>query len=169
MKNIILIGMPGSGKSTVGYLLSEKLNLNFIDMDDYIEKTENKSIKELFEISENNFRDAETRCSYILSKTNSNIIAAGGGIVKRKENIDAFEENSIIIFLNRPIEDIIQDIETKNRPLLKDGKEKLHELYKERLHLYKQYCHIEILNNKTALDAVDNIYNGLLNYRKSGE
>ena len=57
---IILIGMPGSGKTTIGKILAKELNYNFYDMDDYIEETSKKSIKELFEKSEENFRNIET-------------------------------------------------------------------------------------------------------------
>ncbi|HOT22727.1 MAG TPA: shikimate kinase, partial [Sedimentibacter sp.] len=62
MKNIVIIGMPGSGKTTVGMMLSKKLNMEFFDMDDNIVSMENKSINEMFEISEEYFRNAETRC-----------------------------------------------------------------------------------------------------------
>ncbi len=155
MKNIVLIGMPGSGKTTVGIMLSKKLNMKFVDTDEYIISMENKSIIDMFEISEEYFRNIESECAKILGSKSSLIIAAGGGIVKRKENINYLKQNSIIVFLNRPPEKIIADIDITTRPLLKDGKNKIHTLYKERLHLYKKYCNIEVLNDKT-LDLVVN-------------
>ena len=121
MKNIVLIGMPGSGKSTIGRLLSQQLNMNFIDMDDYIVKVEERSIKELFAESEDCFRDAETRCSLELSNMSSIVVAAGGGIIKRKENIDNLKKSSVIIFIDRPVEQIIKDIDCSVRPLLAEG------------------------------------------------
>ncbi len=157
MKNIVIIGMPGSGKTTVGLLLSKKLNMNFVDMDEYIKSAEGKSIIEMFEISEEYFRNAESKCAKILGDKSSLIIAAGGGIVKRKENIDYLKQNSLIVFLNRPPEKIIEDIDISTRPLLKEGKDKVYTLYKERLHLYKKYCTIEVLNDKTLHDAVNEI------------
>jgi len=156
-KNIVLIGMPGSGKSTIGYMLSKKLNMSYIDMDEYIELNYNKSIKEMFQISEEYFRDAETKCSIILSKLNSHVIATGGGIIKRKENMDYFKENSIIIFINRPVYDIMRDIDTDIRPLLSEGKEKLYQLYNERLYLYKSYCDTEIENDGAISGSVNKI------------
>jgi len=156
-KNIVLIGMPGCGKSTIGFILSKKLNMSYIDMDEYIEQNCNKSIKEMFSISEECFRDAESKCSIILSKLSSHVIATGGGIVKRKENIDCFKKNSIIIFINRQVNNIIQDIDTDIRPLLSEGKEKLYQLYNERLDLYKSYCDIEIENDGTISESVDKI------------
>ncbi len=156
-KNIVIIGMPGSGKTTTGKLVAEKLNRKFIDMDDYMVSYDGKSIKEMFSISENHFRDIESKCSVILGKLSSLVIASGGGLVKRKENIDALKENSIIIFLNRPVENIIKDIDASTRPLLADGKERLYTLYNERIQLYKSYCDIEIINEDTIETAVDQI------------
>jgi len=156
-KNIVIIGMPGSGKSTIGYLLSKKINMSYIDMDEYIEMDEKKSIKEMFQISEDYFRDVETRCTKSLSKLSSHIIATGGGVVKRKENINIFKENCIIVFLNRPLDNIIQDIDTNIRPLLAEGKNKLYQLYDERINLYKEYCDIEIMNNNEIPHAIDQI------------
>lgn len=161
MKNIVLIGMPGSGKSTIGRLLSQSLNMKFIDMDDYIVKTEGKSVKELFAVSEDCFRNAETRCSLELSNMNSVVVAAGGGIIKRKENIDYLKKNSIIIFINRPVEQIIKDIDYGARPLLADGKKRLYELYNERISLYKEYSEIEIENFGTIQDTLFKIIDSI--------
>ena len=157
MKNIVIIGMPGSGKTTVGLMLSKKLNMKFVDMDEYIVSAENKTVIEMFQISEDYFRNAESKCAKFLGSQSSLIIAAGGGIVKRKENIDYLKQNSIIIFLNRPPEKIVEDIDITKRPLLKEGKDKIYILYNERLHLYKKYCTIEVLNDKTLDDAVNEI------------
>lgn len=157
MKNIVLIGMPGSGKSTIGLMVSQKLCMKFIDMDEHIEKKEHKTIKELFAISEECFRDAETRCAEELSKMDSCIISAGGGIIKRKENIDFLKQSSTIVFINRSVEDIVGDIDMSTRPLLKDGIKKVYDLYDERIKLYKSYCDIEILNDGSIQEAVNKI------------
>lgn len=156
-KNIVLIGMPGCGKSTIGYILSKQLNMGFIDMDKYIELNEKKSIKEMFMIGEDYFRDIETKYSAIISKFNSYIIATGGGIVKRHENIKYLKENSIIVFINRPIENIINDIDADIRPLLSNGKEKLYQLFNERIDLYKKYSDIEIYNNDEITEIINMI------------
>lgn len=144
--NIILIGMPGSGKTSLGKIIADKLNKAFIDMDDYIELKESKSIKEMFAISEEFFRDLESKYSILMGELDSHIIATGGGIVKRKENIRNLKKNSLIVFINRPIEDIVSDVDVKSRPLLKEGVEAVYKLYSERINLYKKYCHIEISN-----------------------
>lgn len=156
-KNVILIGMPGSGKSTIGKLLAKKLGMEFYDMDEYIEKAENKSILDMFQIEEEYFRDAETKASEELSNKSSKVISTGGGVVKRKINIDMLKKNGIVIFLNRPLEIIKRDINTNSRPLLKDSIELLNKLYKERLFLYKKYCDYEIINNGTPFESVKKI------------
>ena len=161
MRKIVIIGMPGCGKTTIGKLLSQRLNMNFVDMDEDIVKTEGKSIKELFENGENCFREAETRCSLKLSEMDSTVVATGGGTIKRKENIDCFNENSIIIFINRPVENILKDIDCGTRPLLAEGKKRLYTLYEERIDLYKKYCHIEIDNSGTIENTLDKIIDAI--------
>lgn len=158
-KNIILlIGMPGCGKTTIGKRLSKELGYKFCDMDSYIEDISKSTVKELFEKSEDYFRDFETRACKELSIIKENIvISSGGGVVKRKENIDYFKENGIIIFIDRPIEDIIKDVDTNSRPLLKDGRSKLYNLYSERYNLYKDYSQYRISNNKDIETVIDYI------------
>lgn len=157
LKNIVLIGMPGSGKSTIGYELSKKIAMNFIDLDSYIEQNEKMSISEMFEISEEYFRQIESKYIAKLSKLNSTVIATGGGVVKNHNNILLLKNNSIIIYVNRKIDDIMKDIEISTRPLLKNGKDKLIELYLQRHDLYSEYCDIEIFNDSGIIDAVDKI------------
>ena len=167
-KNIVLlIGMPGAGKTTVGMEVSSRINYNFCDMDKYIEEISNSTVKELFNISEDFFRDYETRACKELSDLDEKIvISSGGGIIKRKENIDFFKEKGIIIFIDRPVENIAKDIETSSRPLLKDGKSKLYSLYSERYNLYNDYCHYKIINDKDIEDTIDSVIEVLKNNNK---
>ena len=81
MKNIVLIGMPGSGKSTLGRYLAELLERDFIDADQEIEKTSGKTIPALFTVSETCFRDWETAVVRKLSRTENKVLAMGGGVV----------------------------------------------------------------------------------------
>lgn len=158
LKNkIVLIGMPGCGKTTIGKILSTQLNLKFYDMDEYIQETSGKTIAELFEKGEDNFRDLETQACRDLIKKNNVIISTGGGVVKRKENVDILKEDSTIIFLDRPVENIIGDVDVSKRPLLKDGKEKVLVLYKERYELYKKAADKIIVNDGTVKDVVKKI------------
>lgn len=145
-KNIVLIGMPGCGKTTIGKYISESLNIEFCDVDEYIVKRENKSITEIFENGEEHFRKIESESVKEVSSTYPKIISTGGGVVKNYKNIEVLRKKGIIIFINRPLKDISDDVDIQNRPLLKDGTEKLYILYDQRYKLYKEYCDYEILN-----------------------
>lgn len=160
---IVLIGMPGCGKSTLGKLLAEELNLNFYDMDEYIEQKTNTSIPNLFEKGEEYFRDIESEvCVELMNKKNS-LISSGGGVVKRNRNVQTLRENSIVIFIDRPVESIMSDIEISGRPLLKNGKDKLYSLYKERYELYCSAAHIKITNNISIEGVIEKCKNEINN------
>lgn len=116
-QNIVLIGMPGCGKSTIGKALSELTGRKIIDTDDII-KEKYGEISDIFSnYSEDFFRDKESEAVKEVSKNSGYIIATGGGAILRKENIDLLRQNGVIFFLNRPIEDIIP---TADRPLSSD-------------------------------------------------
>lgn len=145
--NIILVGMPGCGKTTIGKMLAEKLDYDFCDLDEYIVKRENMSIDEMFEKGENYFRDIESSGVLDASKFTDTVISTGGGVVKRKENIDNLQQSGYIIFIDRPIENIIADVDTESRPLLKEGKERLYSLLEERYEKYQECCNIDVIND----------------------
>lgn len=165
-KNIfLLIGMPGCGKTTVGKILSKKLRIKFCDMDKYIEKNSRKSIPEIFEMGEEVFRNYETLACKRLSRIKKlTIISSGGGIVKRKENIEYFRENTVVIFIDRPVKSILGDIDDKNRPLLKGSVERLYNLHTERYRLYKKYADYIIVNDKKVKDIVEEVEKLILTY-----
>lgn len=156
-KNIVLIGMPGSGKTTIGKEIANKLNMTFVDTDEMIENKERKSISEIFKNGEDYFRNLETDCVKNLSIKSSIVISTGGGIVKRKENMEYLKKNSIIVFINRHPDNIVLDVDIQKRPLLQNGIENLYTLYNERFDLYKKYCDFEILNDDTIECAVNKI------------
>lgn len=156
-KNIVLIGMPSCGKTTIGRKLAQKLGLRFYDSDKYIENTTGKSITEIFQNGEDYFRQLETEAIKKLAQEIPCVISTGGGVVKKFENIEALRNTGIIIFINRPIEKIIENINIKKRPLLKDRKENLYRLYDERIDLYKRYCNYEIINDSSIFSAVNKI------------
>lgn len=83
-QNIIIIGMPGSGKTTFGKALAQRLGRDFYDADDVIVEQEGKTIPELFAVSEDCFRDAEVRASQSLAEKSGIVVACGGGVVDRK-------------------------------------------------------------------------------------
>lgn len=156
MKNkVVFIGMPGCGKSTIGRLVSKELNIKFVDMDKYIEDMASKTIPELFELGEEHFRNFESLACKKLAEENNIIISSGGGVVKRKENIDVLKEESFIIFIDRPLEDLLGDIDISKRPLLKDGRDKLVRLYEERYELYRTSADEIIKNDKELKNTIN--------------
>ena len=155
--NIVLIGMPGSGKSSIGFMLSKKLQTTFYDMDLYIEEREQKSIPELFQFGEDYFRQLESKAVRELYQKRSNIIATGGGIVLRPENMSLLCETGIIIYIDRPIEMILESSDLTSRPLLAKDNSRIFALHQERKHLYEAYCQHRIMNNGSLETAVEQI------------
>ncbi len=115
------------------------------------------TIKEMFNISEEFFRDRETEAVKEASRLENTLIATGGGVIKRKENMDALGKSGCIIFIDRKPENIIETLDTSSRPLLEGGKEKLYDLHKERYELYKKYAHITIDNNNNKEKVINTL------------
>ncbi|MDD2511368.1 MAG: shikimate kinase [Syntrophomonas sp.] len=121
-KNIVLIGFMGTGKSSVGQRLAEKLKMKFVDMDREIEKITGLPISQLFrKHGEIRFRSEEKLLAQKLSCESNLVIATGGGVVLSQENIEALRENGILICLEASAEEILKRINRKkgSRPLLK--------------------------------------------------
>ena len=137
--NVALIGMPGCGKSTVGSILAQKLNRRFVDIDTEIEKHAGKSIPQIFrEDGETIFRKYETRILADESKKSSLVIACGGGIVTRLENLDLLRQNSLIVYLERDLSELV----TEGRPLSQSIG--IESLAKQRLPLYKNWSNYTV-------------------------
>lgn len=155
--NIVLIGMPSAGKTTIGKMLEEKLGKEFFDLDDMIIAKAGKSIPEIFQESgEAGFRAIETEVAIEASKMNNKIIATGGGVVKHKVNIDFLRLNGITIFIDRDIDKLISS--DPNRPL-SSSKQALQQMYKERYPLYQKYAAYIAVNNANIEETVDDIVN----------
>lgn len=153
MKNIVLIGMPGSGKTTFGMALAGKLRRPFVDADAYLEEKEGRTIQSFFAEGEEAFRDAEERTIEDLSRRQNLIIATGGGVVKRSRNVARLHETGLLIFIDRRAEDIVTDVEVEKRPLLAEGPDKVFALYKERIALYRKAAD-RILENRGSEEEV---------------
>lgn len=156
-KNIVFIGMPGAGKTSIGKAVAEKLQLPFYDVDIYIENKEGKLIKEIFQHGEEHFRKIESQAIIEISQHCPSVISTGGGAVKISSNMEVLRENSVIFFLNRPVENILQDIDISVRPLLAGDVSRIHNLFKERYPLYKKYCDVEVVNDMNFDSVVDKI------------
>lgn len=159
MKNIVLIGIMGCGKTTISKLLSEKLNMPVIDMDEYLMDKYQCSINDMFAVSEDYFRDLESQACIDLAKLDGYIISTGGGVVKRKQNCQILRQTGEVFYLDRSVDNIITDVTTADRPLLKDGPQKLYQLFDERHQLYLDACDHHVLNDGTLDDIVEHIIN----------
>ena len=165
-KNIVLIGLTGCGKSTVGKALSKELQMDFVDMDVYIEQTEGKTVSEIFvQDGEPYFRKAETEASHQLSKTGNTVIATGGGAVLNPENMALLKKNGILLFLDRTPEAILKKINLQNRPMLRKNRNYLFELDRQRRHLYEGYADLVVKglsNVRETVQAVKKVVTPLL-------
>jgi len=155
-KNIILTGIMGCGKTTVGDMLASRLSMEFLDLDQYIEKKWGK-IPDLFSHGEEHFRDIESLAAEEAANSENTVIATGGGIIKRDKNITALKKNGIIFFIDRPIDDILRDVDISVRPLLFGGKEKLLNIFRERYPKYIETCDFHIKEARCINDVVNEI------------
>lgn len=157
--DIILIGMPGCGKTTVGRLVAEKLGRNFVDIDAEIEQATSMSIPDIFkERGESGFREIESKITAnICGRMGGRVIATGGGVVTVPENIPVIRRNSTVFLIERPI----SSLPTKGRPLSAVGS--LHEMYKKRAPLYSQACDLKVSgkNAETIADKICEMFDHL--------
>ena len=145
-ENIVLIGMPSSGKTTVGQVLAHELKRELIDLDDEIENQIGCTIAEFFKShTEKEFRDIESLITKEISKKNGIIISTGGGCILREENVLALRSNGRLYFIDRSLSALTP---TDSRPLA-TKKEAIEKLYKERYQLYINASDARIDGNLT--------------------
>jgi len=151
MKNIVLIGMMGSGKTTVGKAISANANMPFIDTDSIIEESLKISIAQIFEqYGESYFRVQEAKAAEEAAKYSFTVIATGGGMVINPQNMLLFEKNSFIVYLKCHLNLLCARTSgDDNRPI----NHKLKELLLEREHLYEKYSHL-ILDGGLAVNEL---------------
>ncbi len=159
MLNIVLIGMPGCGKSTIAKYLGVELNKNVIDLDKEIELNEGMKIKDIFSVKgEQYFRDVESQIVSKYAKTFGKIIATGGGAVKNKKNIAMLRQNGLIIYVQRDVS-LLEALSNDKRPLAR-SKEDLERLYLERRYLYLNAADIVVKNNARFIECAKAIKEG---------
>jgi shikimate kinase len=168
-KNLILTGMMGVGKSTIGKSLSKKLNMNFIDIDKLIEKNENSTIPKIFEENgEEYFRNLEKKISLLEIKKTESVISLGGGAFMNKEIRSIVLNTCCSFWLDLKIKTIEDRIKNSNkRPLLnkKNLRFSLNEIYNNRKDIYNLANHKIDCNKITLVDVVNKIINLYANKR----
>ncbi len=151
MLNVALIGMPSSGKSTVGRALAEKLGKKFIDLDEEIVKADGRSIPDIFAAEgEDGFRAKETEQTARFGKENRQLLSCGGGVVKRPENLRALHQNGVVLFIDRPVEALAVG---GSRPL-SSSMEALRTMEAQRRPLYRAAADAVVPNTGTLEDAL---------------
>ena len=154
MNNIILIGMPGCGKTTVGKLLSELTGKCFYDSDDEFTKSFGITPAEAIQtLGEDRFRNMEHQTILKLGNMNNIILATGGGVVTRKENYFPLHQNGIIFFIEREL----KNLPVSNRPLSQSIG--IDALYENRYPLYMDFCDYKIVSDENTTNTATKIYN----------
>lgn len=155
VKNYFLCGMSGVGKTSVGKILSQKLSLPFVDVDQLLEKDVGKSISEIFaQLGESRFRELETQTLKNICAQSGKVVSLGGGALTREENVDLLQGKGKLIYLKASIEEIASRVfpQKGHRPLFadiktpEDLKEKLREMLGQREEAYS-CAHITILTD----------------------
>ena len=154
MSNIYFIGMPGSGKTTLGRLVAAQLGRQFVDLDAVIEEQAGKTISAIFaDTGESDFRQRASEALTKLARQEGLLVATGGGIVVKPENVACMQKSGLVIFLHRPLTDILEDIVAEKRPLLQgDAKQAVRLLYQKRLPLYEKACHSCFINQASPVE-----------------
>lgn len=157
---ISLIGLPGSGKSTVGRQLARRLQLPFLDSDHVIEQRLGCSIREYFEREgEDRFRDMEEAVIDELTQLPEGVLSTGGGVVLRPNNRLHLRERTQVVYLNSMPDELFRRLRhDKNRPLLQvaDPLQRLRDLYVQRAPLYRETAHFSIDTGRPSVSTLVN-------------
>ena len=150
-ETVALVGESGSGKTTIGRALAEKLGKRFVDLDEEIVKAEGRSIPDIFAAEgEDGFRAKEAEQTARFAKEGRQVLSCGGGVIKRPENLRALRQNGVVLFIDRPLEDLAVG---GGRPL-SSSTDALKEMEAQRRPLYLAAADAVIPNKTTAADAV---------------
>ena len=153
-ENVVLIGMPASGKTTIGKALAERLGRRFVDLDDEIVRHAGRPIPQIFaEQGETAFRDLESAVTREIAAETGLVIATGGGCVLREENVRALRMNGKLLFLDRQLDQLLP---TADRPTANSA-EKIRALYAQRLPLYRAAADAQIFCDGVVEHAVDQV------------
>lgn len=157
---IILCGFMSSGKTTVGRPLAKKLGYQFLDTDELLVQTYGMTIPEMFQKGgETYFRDLEHEIAKKVCNMTKTVVSTGGGMMTFARNGELLSAHGIVIYLEKDFEECYSRLVLQaNRPIVQSKtKEELHQMYEERIALYKKYAAYVIKNHGTIEDAVNQI------------
>ena len=168
MKNLVLIGLSGCGKSTFGKRLAKRLRLPLLDTDVMIEKKTGRTIPDIFAADgESGFRDIESACAREAAAVQGAVISTGGGMILREENMKELSKNGLVVFIDRHPSRILRSTTLKDRPLVQDDRDKLFRLYAARLALYRRHADVTIPNHGGPRTLKRRLLQVLRHYRRS--
>lgn len=159
MKNVVLIGFMGSGKSTVAGLLSKKLEKDLVETDTMVvARSGRDSVKDIFAMDgEIRFRELELRSAHDLSNRNGIVISTGGGMVINKLCMDYLKQNGVVVYLETQFDVIEKRLKGDDtRPLFSDV-DKARKLFQFRTHLYEEYADIRVKTDRRTVAEITNI------------
>lgn len=156
--NLILVGMMGSGKTTIGRALAKHLGKTFVDSDEEIQRRTGVTIPHIFDVEgEAGFRQRETAAICELVERDDMVLATGGGVILAEQNRGMLGRNGIVVYLKTNVHDLWQRTRhDRNRPLLQtaDPRAKLTELFEQRDPLYRQVADISVQSGKQSVQAL---------------
>ena len=162
--NLILVGMPGCGKSSVGKIIADKLGREFLDSDEEFERMHGITPAEAINtLGEEKFREMETETLALISKQSGKVIATGGGVVTKERNYPLLHQNGVIVFLEREL----QNLATDGRPLSQRGS--LESLYAKRAGLYRAFADITVKSTEVKELTADAILSEFRNFIETKE
>ena len=171
MKNIVLCGFMGCGKSTVGKNLARKSGMKFVDMDSYIVEKAGMTVSEIFEkFGEAHFRDLEHQACVELSEKSNLVIASGGGAFTFERNVKVFKGKDKIVLIDVPFQVIKYRLRNdKKRPLLQrpDKDEVMKQLYEKRLPMYNNAADVKVSGQNTPVKTALSIIAAVKQHKNS--
>jgi len=162
MKNIVLIGMMGCGKSTIGGLLAEALGRRLVDTDELIEQREGRSIAEIFAAEgEDYFRDQELGVSEELAREQNLVIACGGGLPMKPDCIGSLKYSGTVVWLRRDPGETYDSMDTASRPLAQQGRAAFLERFAQREPVYRRWADLTVEDFSSPQATLNAVLEGL--------
>jgi len=162
MKNIVLIGMMGCGKSTIGGLLAEALGRRLVDTDELIEQREGRSIAEIFaDEGEDYFRDQELGVSEELAREQNLVIACGGGLPMKPDCIGSLKYSGTVVWLRRDPGETYDSMDTASRPLAQQGRAAFLERFAQREPVYRRWADLTVEDFSSPQATLNAVLEGL--------
>jgi shikimate kinase len=162
MKNVILIGMMGSGKTTVGNLLARRLKATLVDTDKLIESREGLTVSEIFETQgEGYFRSLEMGVAQALSLRDGLVIACGGGLPLQEGAMAALKESGTVVWLDRDPGDIYDRVDMKDRPLAQDGRQAFLDRAAQRRLVYEKWADVTVTDFTSPVSTAARVWEAL--------